>query len=196
MMNLQLQGPRILLRPLGMSDVQSVYKHARCREISRWTFIPHPYRMEHAEYFLKMVRVWHRKKLAQHFGIILAETGELIGVIAMFDLDLRNKRTEIGYWLGKAYWGQGLASEAVRLIVHYCFDELKLHRVYAHVFTGNAASERLLLRIGFQWEGMERESRLRRGRWMDSILYGLLKSDYQRRRTRRGASLSQENARK
>lgn len=173
-----IRGPRIDLRPLRRSDAPSLCKYARNREVSRWTYVPHPYRPEHAEQFLKMVSVWKRKKLATHFGIVWRETGEVIGVVGLFDIDLRNRRTEIGYWLGARFRGKGIASEAVSLAVNYCFETLNLHRVFAHVFIGNTASERLLLRLGFQWEGMERESRLRRGRWMDATLYAVLKSEF------------------
>lgn len=179
-----IAGRKINLRPLRSSDIPSLVKHAGDREISRYTFIPHPYRKEHAEQFIKMSRLWERKGIAQHFGIELKQSGEIIGAVGLFDLDKRNQKTEIGYWLGMEYWGKGVASEAVSLVVQYCFRTLKLHRVYAHVFVGNVASERLLLRLGFQWEGLERDCRRRRGRWMDSILYAILKSEFKMSRVR------------
>ncbi len=177
-MVLVIHGPRIDLRPLRRSDAPSLYKYARNREVSRWTYVPHPYRPEHAEQFLNVVRLWSRKKIATHFGIVWRESGEVIGVVGLFDIDQRNKSTEIGYWLGLKYRGMGVATEAVSLTVKYCFETLKLHRVYAHVFIGNTASERLLLNLGFKLEGLERESRRRRGRWMDTKLYAVLRYEF------------------
>ncbi|MBK7140473.1 MAG: GNAT family N-acetyltransferase [bacterium] len=189
-------GPRVKLRPLRRSDAPSLYKYARNREISRWTYVPHPYRPEHAEQFLDVVRLWSRKKIATHFGIVWRESDEVIGVVGLFDIDQRNKRTEIGYWLGLKYRGMGVATEAVSLTVKYCFETLKLHRVYAHVFIGNTASERLLLNLGFKFEGLERESRRRRGRWMDTKLYAVLKNEFHMPRQLPAQSHLRDNVKK
>ena len=176
-----LTGKKVNLRPLRSSDLDSLCEHARDREISRFTFVPHPYRPDHARRFLEYSRVQARKEIGMHFGIEERSTGRIIGVVGIEGIDRHNRKAEIGYWLGKKYWRQGIAFEAVSLVLKYLFGTLRMKRVYAHVFPGNTASERLLLRLGFQFEGMERASRFRRGRWMDCILYAILREEYRPR---------------
>ena len=177
-----ISGKRINLRALRSSDVDALCVHAKDREISRFTFIPHPYRPDHARRFLDYSRMQVRKEIGLHMGIEHKSTGQIIGVIGLEGIDRRNRKVEIGYWLGKMYWNQGIASEAVKLALGYAFVTLRMKRVYAHVFPGNVASERLLCRLGFKREGTERASRFRRGRWMDCILYAILREDLRKRR--------------
>lgn len=179
-----ITGKKVNLRPLCSSDIDALCEHARDREISRFTFIPHPYRPDHARRFLEYCRIQARKEIGMHLGIEERSTGRIIGVVGIEGIDRHNRKAEIGYWLGKKYWRQGIASEAVSLVLKYLFGTLRMKRVYAHVFPGNVASERMLLRLGFQFEGMERASRLRRGRWMDCFLYAMLREEYRTRAVR------------
>jgi ribosomal-protein-alanine N-acetyltransferase len=176
-----ISGKRINLRALRSSDIDALCVHARDREISRFTFIPHPYRADHARRFLDYSRMQTRKEIGLHIGIEEKSSGQIIGVIGLEGIDRHNRKVEIGYWLGMKYWNQGIATEAVTLALGYAFTTLRMKRVYAHVFPGNVASERMLLRLGFTLEGMERASRFRRGRWMDCILYAILREDFRKR---------------
>ena len=176
-----ITGKRINLRALRSSDADALCIHAKDREISRFTFIPHPYRPDHARRFLDYSRIQTRKEIGLHMGIEEKSSGQIIGVIGFEGIDRHNRKVEIGYWLGKKYWNQGIATEAVTLALSYAFTTLRMKRVYAQVFLGNVVSERLLLRLGFTREGVERASRLRRGRWMDCILYAILKEDFRKR---------------
>jgi len=59
---------------------------------------------------------------------------------------------EVGYWVGEEYWGKGYATEALNKILDKGFNELNFTRIQAHVFEGNIASEKLLLKCGFEYE--------------------------------------------
>jgi ribosomal-protein-alanine N-acetyltransferase len=191
-----INGKRINLRALRSSDEDGLCMHAKEREISRFTFIPHPYRPDHARRFLEYSRMQQRKEIGLHLGIEEKSSGQIIGVIGFEGIDRHNRKVEIGYWLGKRYWHQGFATEAVTLALKYAFATLRMKRVYAHVFPGNETSERLLLGLGFTREGVERASRVRRGRWMDCILYAILKEDFRKRRISRERSNSVQKSEK
>jgi len=83
----------------------------------------------------------------------------------------------LGYWMGEAYAGRGLMSEAVEVAVRYAFNTLQLHRIEAACLPSNAASVRLLEKIGFTREGYARSYLCICDKWQDHLLFGLIASD-------------------
>jgi len=174
----RINGTQVNLRRIRGIDAPDICRLARDREISRFTFIPRPYTLENAEQFIKLTQKHWRSKRAYRFGIEDPKTGRIIGMIGLEVINYRHKNVEIGYWLGKPYWGRGLMTEAVRLVLRVCFRELKLKRVCAHVFPQNTSSMRLLDRCGFTPEGRLRKVMLRRKRWQDAFVYSMLREEY------------------
>jgi RimJ/RimL family protein N-acetyltransferase len=119
-------------------------------------------------------------RTACELGIELKETGQIIGVMSLMHIDPASKNAEAGYWLGKKYWGQGIAKEALKLILEFGFKKLELVRIYARVTHPNIASARLLERCGFKYEGRMRKSTFTNGKWMDDLMYAILKEEYKR----------------
>lgn len=112
------------------------------------------------------------------WGVARREDDWVIGTCTLYHLDGRNRRAEIGFALGREHWGRGLMQEALGALLGYAFDTLNLHRVEADVDPGNAASLRLLERLGFVREGMMRERWLVGGGVQDSVILGLLRREW------------------
>jgi ribosomal-protein-alanine N-acetyltransferase len=180
-----LPGERINLRPVRQSDAVDIYQGARNHAISRYTFIPRPYRMDDAVSFIHRTHVIRRKKKGYAFGIEHKESGRIIGMCSVFSIFENHRRGEVGYWVNKKYWGQGYATEALELILKFCFNELKLHRVVAGAFSPNKVSQQMLEKAGFKREGYLRQHAKVRGRWMDLIFYGMLATEYRARRKKK-----------
>jgi [ribosomal protein S5]-alanine N-acetyltransferase len=89
--------------------------------------------------------------------------------------NIKEHKAEIGYWLGKDYWGQGIMTEAVRLITTYGFEKLGLRRIYAHVFVFNKASMTVLKKAGFKYEGKLRKHAKKGDKFLDSFLFAKVK---------------------
>lgn len=100
-------------------------------------------------------------------------------MISLMKIDYKNKNTEIGYWLGRKYWGKGIMKEAIKLILNFGFKKLKLVRIYARVMHPNISSAKLLEKSGFRYEGRMRKTILRRGKWMDELRYSILSNEFQ-----------------
>lgn len=83
-------------------------------------------------------------------------------------------RVDVGYWLGRAYWGRGVMSEALAGLVRLLVDELDCVKIEAHVFAGNEGSQRVVERAGFEREGLVRRAHRKRGVWVDEVLFGLV----------------------
>jgi RimJ/RimL family protein N-acetyltransferase len=104
--------------------------------------------------------------------------GELVGTCCLARLDRANRRAELGYALGRAYWGRGYMSDALLAVIDFAFGTLRLQRVYADTDPRNARSIRSLQRLGFQREGCLREHYLVQGEPQDAVVYGLLRSEW------------------
>lgn len=104
--------------------------------------------------------------------------GRAIGTLLLFDLDENSRRIEIGYALGRTYWGKGLMREAVTNACNYAFSELGIRRIEAEVNVANADSCKLLEQVGFQREGHLRQRWTIKGTTYDTYIYGLLPDDW------------------
>jgi len=173
-----LKGRKINLRRVHKSDAESIYKHAGDEEISRYTFLPNPYRLDDAYRFIAVTHTALRAKKAFNFGIEYKEEKEIIGMISLEHVNFQHLFAETGYWLGRKYWSQGIAREALQLVLKFGFEQLKLNRIYARVMHPNIASARVLEKTGFKKEGIMRKSIWRGGTWMDLIWYAILKEEY------------------
>ena len=113
--------------------------------------VPNPYRIEDALNFIKSSYDDFKLHKAITFAIDYKNKSILllVGTIGIKDIDYVNKKADIGYWIGKQYQGKGIATECVRLIVNYAFDELKLKEISAYVFPDNSPSIRVLENNGF-----------------------------------------------
>jgi len=168
---------RLLLRPYHLSDAADLVRLAGAREVAATTLrIPHPYREQDALDFIASYGGESGK--ISRFAITLRENGQLCGGIGLrIDSAPNEQNAELGYWLGVPYWGHGYATEAACAMVRYGFEALGLHRVYATHFAHNAASGRVLQKIGMRYEGRSRENVHKWGKFYDSELYAILVSD-------------------
>lgn len=158
-----------VLRPLAASDAPSLAAHADDRDV--WLHLrdrfPHPYTLADAEAYIAAVA---GRVPQTGFGIVVdGQAAGTIGLVPGDDVERHN--AEIGYWLGRRFWGRGVASEAVRAVTAYAFAELGMHRVFAVPFDGNAASNRVLERAGYVLEGRMRRSAVKDGAVLDQWLY-------------------------
>lgn len=178
-----LIGRNIVLRKLALSDAESIAEHIKDKAIIKWLLVvPYPYRKKDAASFIRSRQNERRTRKSYTFGISLKTNKEIIGIIDLSDIDWDDKKAEVGYWIGKRFWGNGYMTEAINLISRFGFRELKLNKIYARVFEGNIASMRALEKNNFRHEGILRDEIFKYGRWIDEYYYGLLKSEYKKLR--------------
>ncbi len=145
-----LRGDRVLLEPLGHQHTDAIAPLADDPDVSRYTArLPHPYTADDAARFVTEAMALARDGRAVTLAILRRGDRALMGVVGL-DLDAdRPGVAEIGYWLGRPFWGQGIGREAVRLALDHGFRDLGLTSVEAGVVEANVASTRLLERLGF-----------------------------------------------
>ena len=169
---------RFVFQAVKSSDAAELVRHLRDIRITRYTYIPHPYTMNHARQFIRRAQRLRRLGKGVILNIVDKETYLFIGAIGVMSIDWANRKAEFGYWLAREYWGRGYMTEATRLFAKYAFETLKLERLYAHVFAPNIASQRVVEKIGFRLEGILRRNVYHRGKWLDDHLYSMLHREY------------------
>jgi ribosomal-protein-alanine N-acetyltransferase len=172
---MEIQCTACLLRPLVVSDAQALASHANDRDV--WLNLrdrfPHPYSVRDAEEYIAAVAL---RPVQTSFGVVI--DGEAAGSVSlMLGQDVERNTAEIGYWLGRTFWGRGVATEAVRAATLYAFDQLGMHRVFAVPFGRNPASTRVLEKVGYVREGILRRSAIKDGELIDQILYAAYDDD-------------------
>ena len=110
--------------------------------------------------------------------ITLKEDGTAIGYASIWKIDHKNHRGEVGYALLPDYWGKGMATEAVTAIIRFGFENIGLHTMMANTNPSNEASQGLLKKLGFQQEAYHRQDYFFDGAYLDSAIFGLLRSDF------------------
>lgn len=90
-----------------------------------------------------------------------------------------HRKAEIGYWIGRPYWGQGYATESARAILAFAFNDLGLNKVFAKFFMSNPASGKVMQKIAMTHEGTLRQEVCKWGEFLDVGVYSILRSEYQ-----------------
>ena len=151
-MKRELTSGEIKLREFKKSDCKRLTELANNENISRnlRDGFPHPYTIEHAEEFIQK---FMDQDPVTFFAI--EYKGEYVGNISLSKgKDVYRKSAEIGYFIGEEYWNKGIATVAVNLISEYGFKNLDIVRIHTGVYEHNTASQRVLLKCGFVYEGV------------------------------------------
>lgn len=150
-----IKTSRLLLRPFRSEDAFDLQQLANDRAIADTTIsIPHSYELQYAQQWIAKHKDEYDQKQAVHFAIVLQDSQKLIGATELRDIDLEHLQAELGFWIARSWWGKGFASEAAEAAIEYGFNQLGIHRIYAHHMVRNTASERILEKLGFRQEGL------------------------------------------
>jgi hypothetical protein len=172
-----LTGKNVVLRPLALNDATNFCRWLADPELtqflSRWRHQGPPTRKEEREWIQKSFR----EKNDLNFAIDTVD-GVHIGSISLKSIDWENKNAEYGIFIGdKKYWGQGLGTEAGRLIINHGFKKLKLHMIYLRYIAYNIRGEKSYKKIGFRPAGRIRQSMNLKGCYHDQVWMDLIKGE-------------------
>ncbi|MGE7114086.1 GNAT family N-acetyltransferase [Lysinibacillus sp. NPDC047702] len=122
----------------------------------------------------------YQKKSRVKWGIFQkSQNDTLVGIIEAMDFNQKVDMATIGYYLAEVYWGKGIATEAVNILVKFLFEKVAINRIQAEVMPLNEPSKRVLLKNGFLKEGLLRQASLWSGKGVvDLEIYGYLKEEY------------------
>lgn len=171
-----LETERLILRKVVLDDAAAMYVWMSDPEVckyERWN--PHP-NIDYTRGSIQEYYSIYDSDSKYHWGIQCGD--ELIGSISAVSVDDNDKKATLGYRLSQENWSNGYATEAVKTVVAFLFEEVRMNRVEASCSVKNAASGRVLQKAGFSLEGHAKEYFFCNAGFQDSDLYGFLASDY------------------
>jgi ribosomal-protein-alanine N-acetyltransferase len=131
-----------------------------------------------AEAWLAGMNLLSQSGMCRQLVLLQKADSRAVGTLLLFNFEEKCRRVEIGYALGRVWWGRGLMNEAVRDVCDYAFSAMNIRRIEAEVNIANTASCDLLTRVGFQLEGRLRQRWTVKGITYDTNMYGLLVDDW------------------
>lgn len=171
----------IYLRPLREEDASEMFDVLNDQRdyFSRWLpFVEYTHKAEDTALFVKAALAVPDENRECIFTI--RDGGNFIGLIGFKGTDNGNHKTELGYWLCAHYQGKGIMTEAVKSLCLFAFKEWEINRVMIKCAVGNLPSKRISQRLGFTFEGIERDGELLTGGiYTDIEVYSLLKRELQ-----------------
>lgn len=170
-----LETGRLLLRKIHPGDTQNAFDNWTSRpEVFRYAAAsPHSTPEETKQQILGWME-FYEKPLGYLWAIVYKENGQAIGVIDAHNMHTGHRRIEVGYTLGDAYWGKGIATEALQCVMEYLFKQENFNRISASHYVPNIASGKVLEKCGMEREGIMRDYICAKGIYYDSVLYAAI----------------------
>lgn len=176
-----LETERLILRRFVVEDAQAMYDNwASDPEVTRFlTWPPHG----SVEITSMLLADWvkqYENDAYYQWGIELKETGEVIGSISVVTLNESVESADVGYCIGKAYWGRGIMPEALRAVIKYLFEEVGLNRIAACHDVNNPKSGRVMDKAGMKLEGIWRRAGKNNLGICDEVWHAIIREEYEK----------------
>lgn len=178
--DLPIRTERLELRPLRMSDLDVFAELHALPEVVRYLYVDVLTREQSAA---RLAKVAEQTALRAEgdglaLAVILRETGEMLGQVVLIWTSEAHRGGEVGYVFHPRHAGHGYATEATRPLLAMGFEGMGLHRIVARADARNAASERVMQRLGMRREALFRANEWVKGEWTDEIVYAMLAEEW------------------
>lgn len=170
----------LFLREFEPIDCQAVHEYASDQLVVQYMEWG-PNTLEETQTYIQRAIASSRQQLRTdyEFAVILATNNQLIGSCSIYISNIVHKEGCIGYCFNRQFWGQGYATTAAHSVVKFGFEKLNLHLIFATCDPLNFGSQRVMEKIGMQFEVRLRENKWAKEKWRDSLVYAILKSEWQ-----------------
>jgi RimJ/RimL family protein N-acetyltransferase len=170
---------RLLLREIGWNDLEDIHRLHSIPEVDEFNTLGIPKDLDETRELMRPDIETGKKEVQNRYTwrIVLAHTGDFIGLAGMTLSNDKYRLGEIYYKLLPDHWGKGYATEVARSLILTGFDKFHLHKVEAGVATDNERSIRVLEKVGMTREGLRRKILPIRGQWRDNYHYAIVEDD-------------------
>ena len=167
---------RLKLRALCRADAEDVYEYASDPRVSEYLlWNPHE-SLEQSRAYLMLIEKKYKRYQYYDWGI--EYQGKIIGTCGFTSFSVENNSAEIGYVINSAYWGRGIAVEAVKRVIEFGFDELLLNRIEGRYMAANERSLSVMKKCGMTLEGIYRKAMYVKGMYRDIGVASILREEY------------------
>jgi len=172
--------PGLALKPLESRDADALYQMIDQSRSHLRTYLPFIDLTESVNDTKRFVNTTVRDNaIEQSFVSVIMVDEQVAGLVGMNSINWQSKNAMLGYWLGEPFVRKGVMTKATRAIIDYAFNELDLNRVEIRAATTNKASRGVAEKLNFTQEGILREVEWVNGHFVDLVVYGMLKREWQ-----------------
>lgn len=186
---IKLETERMILRPLDTGDFDAFYSYRSVPENMTYMIFG-PDTPESAKGFLEMCESWWKENPPKiyEFAAVLRDGGNMIGNCGLYMDDEKRETGMLGWCIHRDYWNRGYATEFVKALLKFGFEDLNLHRIHAECNADNIASAKVMEHVGMRREGHFIKNRFDRvgdkKMWYDEFFYGILQEEYLSRKNK------------
>ena len=178
-----IETERLILRRVTAEDAQDMYRNwASDPEVTKYLTWP---THASADISAKVLNEWipqYEQGDFFNWVIVYKENGEAVGNISVVKINEAIDAADIGYCLGRMYWGRGIMPEALRAVINYLFEQADLNRIAAAHDVNNPKSGRVMEKAGMQYEGILRQAGKNNQGICDEVWHSILRSEWNRER--------------
>ncbi len=177
---MKIKTDRLNFKQVSIEDLNKIHALHSLPETDQFNILGIPQTINETE---KIINDWIYKQntippTSYIFCVEVIDSKQFIGLIALNLGKPQYKSAEVWYKIHSNFWGKGYATEALLKLLHFAFDDLRLHRIEAGCAVENIASIRVLERAGLKREGLKRKILPIRGEWKDNYFYAILEEDF------------------
>lgn len=173
-----IETPRLILRKLLKNDSEDMYEYSSNREVTRYLLWEPHLSETYTRKYLVYLQGRYRAGDFYDWGVIYKKANKMIGTCGFTRFNFDSNSAEVGYVLNPAFWGYGIAPEAVLAVMRFGFVNLGLHRIEAKYMIGNDRSRRVMEKLGMQFEGVARDSMHVKGRFVSVGTCAILRDEF------------------
>lgn len=173
-----LETERLVLRKLALSDAEDVFEYAKNPEVSKYLTWDAHTSIDDTLTYLNFVLGGYANGKTGNWAIVDKEENKVIGAISFVQFDKQNSYGEIGYTLSYDYWNKGIMTEALKRVIRFSFEDMKINRVQALHFVENPASGRVMQKANMSYEGLLKQRLYAKEKFWDSKQYAIVKDDW------------------
>jgi len=171
-----IETNRILLRPIVESDISNIFKGLSHPEIIKYYGVSYQ-TLEDTKEQMKFFADLEKEGTGIWWAVCSIDNQTFYGAGGLNGLNKEHKKAEIGFWLLKEYWGQGIMTETMPLICKYGFDNLELHRIEGLVETDNLNCKKAMKKLDFHHEGTMKDCEIKNGNFISLDIYAKIRDE-------------------
>ncbi len=168
-----LKSKRLILRKLEISDIENVYRGLSHPDVIKYYGISFD-SLEATKEQMTWFSDLKKNETGIWWAVCSKDDGQFLGAGGLNDLSKENKKAEIGFWLLPEYWGKGIMTETIPLILNYAFNNIMLHRIEGFVEPENSNCKKALEKLNFKLEGTMQDCEVKNGKLISIDIYAIL----------------------
>lgn len=174
-----IDSERLILRPIVPSDARAIFDYCSDSEVSKHTTWESHKTIEDSNELVEYALSNYRKGMSEPCAIALkTDPNKMVGSVGWFWTSKKSKSIEIAYALARPHWGKGLMTEACRALINQALKDNEIHRITSRCIAENAASAKVMEKLGMTCEGTQRQAMFVKGRYVDIKLYAMLRDEW------------------